>query len=151
MSAIVPVVRVGVGCVIISPKYPGCVLVGKRKGSHGSGMLSFPGGHLEMNESWAECAVREVKEETNLDVVNLNFFHVTNDPNISGNANKHYITIFMRAGVASDSAELQNLEPHKCESWEWKPWDEILEIYENSRDRLFDPIVHMIEDNVSPI
>lgn len=30
-----------------------------------------------MNESWETCAVREVKEETNLDITNLKFCFVT--------------------------------------------------------------------------
>ena len=33
--------------------------------------LSFPGGHLEADESLAQCAAREVREETGLRVANL--------------------------------------------------------------------------------
>lgn len=32
---------------------------------------SFPGGHVEPNESFVDCAVREMREETGLDVRNL--------------------------------------------------------------------------------
>lgn len=37
------VVRVGVACLVTSPRKPGCVLVGKRKDSLGSGTLALPG------------------------------------------------------------------------------------------------------------
>ncbi|CAM9928894.1 unnamed protein product, partial [Choristocarpus tenellus] len=37
------VVRVGVACLVGSPRWSGCVLVGVRKGSHGAGTLALPG------------------------------------------------------------------------------------------------------------
>jgi len=35
--------------------------------------LSFPGGHVEKNESFLKSAMREVKEETGLDIDNVHF------------------------------------------------------------------------------
>ncbi|MDR0531940.1 MAG: 8-oxo-dGTP diphosphatase [Oscillospiraceae bacterium] len=35
--------------------------------------LSFPGGHVEPGESAHDCAVREIREETGLDIRNLTF------------------------------------------------------------------------------
>lgn len=37
---------VGVGVFILNPKHPGKIVIGERKGSHGSGQWALPGGHL---------------------------------------------------------------------------------------------------------
>lgn len=33
-----------------------------------NGILQFPGGHLEVDETFEECLIREVKEETGIDI-----------------------------------------------------------------------------------
>ena len=78
-------VRVGVGVLVQDPQHPNKIFAGVRKGSHGAGLLALPGGHLEMMESWEDCARREVEEETGLMVEDLRFVHVTNDPMPSEN------------------------------------------------------------------
>ena len=57
--------RPRIGVVVIIKK-DNKILFGKRKGSHGEGSWSFPGGHLEFNENIEDCAVREVLEETGI-------------------------------------------------------------------------------------
>jgi len=57
--------------VMIQNKATGQVLLEDRVKSWKG--LSFPGGHIEDGESFYDCAVREVKEETGLEVRNLKF------------------------------------------------------------------------------
>ncbi|CBQ73543.1 conserved hypothetical protein [Sporisorium reilianum SRZ2] len=61
-ATVVP--RVGVAVFVSNEK--GHILIGKRTGSHGAGTLALPGGHLELHESFYDCAAREVYEETGL-------------------------------------------------------------------------------------
>ncbi|GMF51756.1 unnamed protein product [Phytophthora fragariaefolia] len=136
------VVRVGVGVMLMSKKHPGCVLIGQRKGSHGEGKFALPGGHLEMYESWEACALREVKEETDLDLKAAKFATVTNDP--MEDEDKHYITILMQA-VVDDEQTVRNMEPNKCEGWNWVPWTDL-----RSRDDMFTPLFHLTHSEFTP-
>jgi 8-oxo-dGTP diphosphatase len=106
---------IGVAVIVIKDDR---VLLGKRKNSHGADTWAFPGGHLEFNESIADCAAREVFEETGLSIKNLRYGPYTND--IFAAENKHYVTLFVIAD--HDSGVPVVKEPHKCEKWEWSQW-----------------------------
>ncbi len=67
---------VGVGIII---RRGSQVLLLRRKGVHGDGCWSTPGGHLDFCESLEACAIREAKEETNLNVDRVRFVAITND------------------------------------------------------------------------
>jgi len=82
--------QVGVAIIITKGDQ---VLLMKRKGPHGHGTWSTPGGHLDFGETPEGCAAREAKEEVGLDVVDIRFRAVTND--IFEEEGKHYITIWM--------------------------------------------------------
>lgn len=79
-----------------------------------------------MNETWEECAKREVLEETGLEIHNLELAHVSND--IMMKEQKHYITIFMTGECVDLKAIAQNLEPHKCEGWASFSWNDLKKI-----------------------
>lgn len=117
----------------------GKVLLGKRKGSHGEGSWSFPGGHLEFGESLEECAEREVMEEAGITIKNIKKFYYTND--IFLTEGKHYVTCFVRADYGD--GEVQILEPNKCEKWNWFEWNKLPE-------PLFIPIQNLLSDKIDP-
>ncbi len=121
--------RVGVGIAVIKQ---GKVLLGKRRGSHGTGYWAFPGGHLEHGETVEECVQRELQEEANLTPLSIK-----QGPWINNHmeANKHYVTLFMF--VQDFTGDLKLMEPDKCEGWEWFAWDQL-------PTPLFEPIVSLI-------
>lgn len=125
--------KVGVGVIIIKD---GKVLLGKRKGSHGEGSWSFPGGHLEFGEDVFACARREVMEETGVEITNLRNATFTND--IFEKEGKHYVTLFVVAEILSGVVEVK--EPNKCDGWEWFSWDALPE-------PLFVPIQNLLKQN----
>jgi 8-oxo-dGTP diphosphatase len=56
----------------------GKMLLGKRKGKHVPGVYAWPGGRMELDESFEECAKREVMEETGMEIENIKFVSVFN-------------------------------------------------------------------------
>jgi 8-oxo-dGTP diphosphatase len=139
--------RVGVGVVLL---HNGKLLLGKRKGAHGAGKWSFPGGKLEWWESVNACAIRETLEETGLiisdDDIDDSHFFVTED-RLEG---QHYITIYVYANVRSIDGKLELREPEKCDGWEWFPpnslpdplWEPLKEFFEDER------VVKRIESDI---
>jgi 8-oxo-dGTP diphosphatase len=119
--------KVGLGVIIVKD---GKVLVGRRLGSHGEGLIAFPGGHLEWFEEYADCAEREVLEETGmkvrfrpLDPLQPEAF-TTN--NLMVEDHKHYITIFVVADWVE--GEAKNVLPNKCEGWQWVSYQDLLKL-----------------------
>lgn len=127
--------KVGVAIIVCKD---GKVLIGKRRGDHGGGKWGFPGGHLELGESFEECVVRELREECDITVNNIRFGAITND---IFESEKHYVTIFM-IGDYKDG-ELKTMEPDKCEKWEWQQWSEL-------PTNCFLPIKNLLKQQFNP-
>jgi 8-oxo-dGTP diphosphatase len=84
--------RVGVGCVV---RRGSQLLLVRRRGAHGHGTWSTPGGNLDFGEAPAACAMREVEEETGATVTQPSFVGVTND--VFADDGKHYVTLWFEA------------------------------------------------------
>ena len=111
--------KVGIGVMIIKD---GKVLLGKRKGSHGAGEFAWPGGHMEYMESFADCAKREVQEETGMEIENIRFLRLMN---LKDYAPKHYVDIGLLAEWKSGEPKI--MEPDKIEGWRWYEMDQLPE------------------------
>ena len=114
--------RVGVG-VILKDHQTQKILVQKRRGSHGAGQWSLPGGHLEKFETLFACSARELKEEHNIQVSEFEFGPYTED--FFRQENRHYITLFLTATYNSCMGVPTVQEPDKCESFQWMTWEEL--------------------------
>ena len=105
-------VRVGVAVIIMRQN---TILLGERIGAHGANTWATPGGHLEFGESVEQCAIREVCEETGLNVSKVTKLDFTND--FFSAENKHYITLYVKADYEGGEPVLN--EPNNCIQWRW--------------------------------
>jgi|EndMetStandDraft_5_1072996.scaffolds.fasta_scaffold30162_2 8-oxo-dGTP diphosphatase len=110
-------VKVGVGLLLLKD---GKVLLGKRKGSHGSGEYAGIGGHLEYGETCEQAILRETAEECGVQVRNLRFLCVSD---LLTYWPKHYVDVGFVADWAAGDPQV--LEPHKLESWGWYNVDDL--------------------------
>jgi 8-oxo-dGTP diphosphatase len=123
--------KVGVGVIV---RKRNKILMIKRKGSHGAGSWSCPGGHIEFGESIEACARRECLEETGVSLDALIFLGITND--IFESDEKHYVTLWMQGEYASGQPEIASEK--EVEAIGWFEWNALPE-------PLFLPMQHFIE------
>lgn len=94
-----PMPGIGVAAIITRAEQ---ILLVRRRNVHGAGTWSTPGGHLEFGESPQDCARRETREETGVEIGELRFRAITND--LFASVGKHYISIWMEADYLSGEA-----------------------------------------------
>ena len=128
-------IKVGVGVMIVDDNK---ILLGHRveKAEDTGGIYepdcwTLPGGKQEYEETMVEAAIRECKEETNLDISDLKVFTASD----SFQPDRHYVTINFI--TASYSGELKIMEPEKIDKWEWFDINELPQnIYTPSKNMI---------------
>jgi 8-oxo-dGTP diphosphatase len=122
-------------------------IMGLRRGAHGQGTWSLPGGHLEYAESFERAAAREVFEETSVAIGNVRIAAVTND--LFEGSGRHYVTVWAVADYRGGTP--QTREPDKYTDLTWvsaeslpeplfQPWDKLLSVI-SVRELLSSPSV----------
>ena len=128
-------VRVGVSVIIIEDNK---ILLGHRSknkedtgGIVGRDTWTLPGGKQEFDETIQECAVRETKEECNLDVSDIKVLTACDDVA----PGKHFVTITTMANHHSGDPVV--MEPTKEDEWKWFDID-------NLPDNLYPPTINSL-------
>ncbi|MEX0672930.1 MAG: NUDIX domain-containing protein [Candidatus Paceibacterota bacterium] len=134
---------VGVGVMI---KRGNTVLLGKRHSDRdkadsdleGQGSWTFPGGSVEFNENLADAVLREVKEETGLEVdpTSLQLISVADDK--LEKKKVHFVTIGFL--VPDITGEATVMEPDEITEWRWFEIDDL-------PTPLFKPTKKMVEQH----
>ncbi len=97
----------------------GKFLVLQRKGSHGEGTWSVPGGWIEYGESFEGASVREIGEETGMKIRNVGYVALTN--NLMLDESVHSLTVWTMADWESEEPMI--MEPEKCVAQRWVDFD----------------------------
>ena len=138
---------VGVGAIILDGDR---ILLEKRKNSPGKGKWSVPGGLVELGEKVEDAVVREVKEETGLEVYEPRLVDVVNYVSWGekGAVIYHYIIIdylvTARGGNPKAASDAEDLK--------WVPFNEVEEynltesfrrFFQQNRQKLENPSFYL--------
>jgi 8-oxo-dGTP diphosphatase len=137
---------VGVGAIILDG---GKILLEKRKSTPGEGKWAVPGGLIELGETVEQAVIREVKEETGLDVASPRLVDVVDYISLDekGAVKYHFIIldylVTVKGGelkAASDAAELRWVPISEVERYDLT--ESFRRFFKQNRQKLENPNLH---------
>lgn len=118
---------VGVGAVVVSE---GKILLEKRKNEPGKGKWSIPGGLVDLGESPEQAVIREVLEETCLEVDAPRLIDVVSDVSLDEKGKIKYHFVIIDYLVAVKCGEVKAASD--ADALVWVPFSEV-EAYDLTR------------------
>lgn len=110
---------------------------------YGNSNYQLPGGHLEPNETFDECVVREVKEETGIDIP-------------FENRKPFFVVQYMCKDYPSKNDNTKYIANYYCIKTDEKPNLDEVNLTENEKEGMFDlqyihkdDIVRVLENNMN--
>jgi 8-oxo-dGTP diphosphatase len=137
---------VGVGAIILNGDK---ILLEKRKNSPGKGKWSVPGGLVELGERIEQAAIREVKEETGLDVYEPRLVDIVDHISLdeSGKVKYHFVIVDYLVTVkggkpkaASDADALKWVSFNDVEEYDLT--ESFRRFFQGNRQRLENPSLY---------
>lgn len=113
-----PQPQIGVGAIVV---HDGALLMVQRGHDPGAGLWSVPGGRLETGEFISDALVREVREETGVDIEIGNLAGILEVPG----PELHYVILDHFATVAGNSEPVAGGDAAVAR---WVPLDEVVEL-----------------------
>lgn len=111
--------KVGVAAIV---RDHNSILLGKRLSKHAKDFWGPPGGHLEFGESFEQCALRELEEETGLIGSQAHQLAVYNT--VYHLEQQHYVIVFMEVAFPHGQEPVLK-EPEKCAGWSYFNLDQL--------------------------
>ena len=123
---------VGVGAIILDGDQ---ILLEKRKNSPGKGKWTVPGGLVDLGENVEQAVIREVKEETGLEVYDPRLVDVVNYISLGerGSVMYHYVIIDYLVTVKEGKPKASS----DADALKWVPFSEVEEYDLTESFRLF--------------
>ena len=133
------------GSVVIITASEGRILLQKR--THPKGKWGLPGGLMELGESCEETAVREVREETNLEIDNIKLFGVYsgNDFYCTGETGDEWYVVVI-AYTCKDFCGEVKINDGESEELCWFTLDEIPDSLANSHRQIITDYVNKVKN-----
>lgn len=136
MESLEKIMGVGVGVMILNKKNK--ILLGKRNDDKekasslldGAGTWTMPGGKVDFGDTVHQTAIKETKEETDLDILDLEI--------IGLNENLFENVYFFTVGFLARNwiGEVKTMEPEEITEWQWFDLDDLPENLYNPSKKL---------------